>query len=571
MVGVHPLEAVYACIYSAIWYAASHCDLIPGWFRTVVHCWILLELLFLVYGKVRHARLGRPWPLTIDPDHLERTLERFLTLADVFPFEEYLTGWFFGAPLESICRENVLDYVLYGLMYKTKESTSPEELARVDAFLSKVESRWGVRLTPGHNPALRYMRHSWEPLRVYPKPLLVYLVVEALGRGAHGLLRWQGFHQSTEAGFKFWLLRPRDAGEARAAEPLPALSPRRLAAAAGRTRSAALDATLDLASKATAAVSAQYPHDHQQYHMPVDASPLGAGGRGTGAGEGHDVGEGAHPPRAGRSTGAARDPRTRDSSADGAPAPAGPGAPAAALPALRSLSAAQLPIVFLHGVGFGVLPYLHFLRAIVKSHPGHPLLLVEVPHVSLRLCWQAAEVDEVARALAAALERHGFSRAVVMGHSYGTFVASRFTQLFPKMVHSLVIMDPVCMLVCYPQLLHNFIYRRPSRENFTSVSGSLDLIRFFCSRDLTISQAFCRKFNWAELMLWPDDIPERCLVVVSGLDDLVPSALVVRQLQAAKHPAKIMHHPLLGHGGILLLNNWQRQVIASMGQFLKEV
>ncbi|KFM26926.1 hypothetical protein F751_4987 [Auxenochlorella protothecoides] len=424
MVGVHPLEAVYACIYSAIWYAASHCDLIPGWFRTVVHCWILLELLFLVYGKVRHARLGRPWPLTIDPDHLERTLERFLTLADVFPFEEYLTGWFFGAPLESICRENVLDYVLYGLMYKTKESTSPEELARVDAFLSKVESRWGVRLTPGHNPALRYMRHSWEPLRVYPKPLLVYLVVEALGRGAHGLLRWQGFHQSTEAG----------------------------------------------------------------------------------------------------------------------------------------LSAAQLPIVFLHGVGFGVLPYLHFLRAIVKSHPGHPLLLVEVPHVSLRLCWQAAEVDEVARALAAALERHGFSRAVVMGHSYGTF-----------MVHSLVIMDPVCMLVCYPQLLHNFIYRRPSRENFTSVSGSLDLIRFFCSRDLTISQAFCRKFNWAELMLWPDDIPERCLVVVSGLDDLVPSALVVRQLQAAKHPAKIMHHPLLGHGGILLLNNWQRQVIASMGQFLKEV
>lgn len=85
------------------------------------------------------------------------------------------------------------------------------------------------------------------------------------------------------------------------------------------------------------------------------------------------------------------------------------------------------------------------------------------------------------------------------------------------------------------------------------------------------SQAFCRKFNWAELMLWPDDIPERCLVVVSGLDDLVPSALVVRQLQAAKHPAKIMHHPLLGHGGILLLNNWQRQVIASMGQFLKEV
>lgn len=66
----------------------------------------------------RHARLCRPWPLTIDPGHLETTLERFLTLADVFPLEDFLQGWFFGAPMQSICRENVLEFVLYGLMYK---------------------------------------------------------------------------------------------------------------------------------------------------------------------------------------------------------------------------------------------------------------------------------------------------------------------------------------------------------------------------------------------------------------------------------------------------------------------
>ncbi|PRW60464.1 expressed protein isoform A [Chlorella sorokiniana] len=228
----------------------------------------------------------------------------------------------------------------------------------------------------------------------------------------------------------------------------------------------------------------------------------------------------------------------------------------------------DVPIVFLHGVGFGTLPYLALIRGIQHACPDTPLLMVEVPHVALRLCWQAETVDAVADAAAAMLARHGYRRACIVGHSYGTFVASRICQLHPQLVHSVCLLDPVTMMTCYPQLLSNFIYKEASAANFTTAAGAVDLLRFLCSRDLTISQAFCRKFLWSELMLWPQDLPRRSLVVLSGCDDLVPSELVMAQLKLAGHPAKVMHHPDLGHGGILLAPQWQAQFAGRGGHQL---
>ena len=45
-----------------------------------------------------------------------------------------------------------------------------------------------------------------------------------------------------------------------------------------------------------------------------------------------------------------------------------------------------------------VLPYLHLIRGIQHACPNTPLLLLEVPHVALRLCWEAQPVDGVAHA-----------------------------------------------------------------------------------------------------------------------------------------------------------------------------
>ena len=52
-----------------------------------------------------------------------------------------------------------------------------------------------------------------------------------------------------------------------------------------------------------------------------------------------------------------------------------------------------------------------------------------------------------------------------------------------------LIIDPVCMLTCCPQLLHAFVYKVPVWGlNLLTPLGLMDLARFVCSRDLIIAE-----------------------------------------------------------------------------------
>lgn len=87
---------------------------------------------------------------------------------------------------------------------------------------------------------------------------------------------------------------------------------------------------------------------------------------------------------------------------------------------------------------------------------------------------------------------------------------------------------------------------------------------------LCILQTFCRQFLWHELMLWPEDMPQRSVISCSANDDLVPSHLVGAHLKAAKSPAKFMLHPTAAHGGIFLDKGYQRRLISHISNFVNE-
>lgn len=56
----------------------------------------------------------------------------------------------------------------------------------------------------------------------------------------------------------------------------------------------------------------------------------------------------------------------------------------------------------------------------------------------------------------------------------------------PHAVQALI--DPVCLMTCYPDLLHNFVYRQPKWETLFSMIGLMDILRYVCSRDLLIAE-----------------------------------------------------------------------------------
>ncbi len=51
-----------------------------------------------------------------------------------------------------------------------------------------------------------------------------------------------------------------------------------------------------------------------------------------------------------------------------------------------------------------------------------------------------------------------------------------------------VLIDPVCLMTCFPDLLHNFVYLQPKWSSLFSHAGCMDVLRFFCSRDLLIAE-----------------------------------------------------------------------------------
>ncbi|KAF8073253.1 NIFU1 [Scenedesmus sp. PABB004] len=210
---------------------------------------------------------------------------------------------------------------------------------------------------------------------------------------------------------------------------------------------------------------------------------------------------------------------------------------------------AGVPVLFLHGVG-GLVLYLEMLRHVVGL--GHPVIVVEMKHVSMRVTSYIPPVDEVAEGVVRVLEAEGLPRVCVVAHSYGSFVASVLNRRFAQRVHSVVLVDPVCLGMFMPSLLNNFLYRRP-RIDWRHPDVCLrDLALRFASRDVHIAATFARRFYWTDLNCWPDELPPGLsTVILSGNDDLCPAEEVERMLGLAGN-TKVIINPHLFHGAFLL-------------------
>lgn len=62
-------------------------------------------------------------------------------------------------------------------------------------MVSEVEALWGVQFEPGFNTDATFYDHLWQPLLSCWRPLLFYLLLEGIGRGAWHLLRRWGFQK----------------------------------------------------------------------------------------------------------------------------------------------------------------------------------------------------------------------------------------------------------------------------------------------------------------------------------------------------------------------------------------
>ena len=202
-------------------------------------------------------------------------------------------------------------------------------------------------------------------------------------------------------------------------------------------------------------------------------------------------------------------------------------------------SPTKLPVLFIHGIGIGLLPYVGFLRELAAQDPDVGILAIEILPISMHITAPPLVRDAMCAAITRILNAHGLSRVVLAGHSYGTVISAHLLrrqwasvdpptnpsatqtphhtqQHEPTISHhvtvtlndrndgsdliaAVLLMDPVPFLLHYPAVAYNFVYRQPRHANEWG-------LWYFSSRDADTARALLRHFFWYECILFREDV-----------------------------------------------------------------
>lgn len=86
-------------------------------------------------------------------------------------------------------------------------------------------------------------------------------------------------------------------------------------------------------------------------------------------------------------------------------------------------SKTRLPVLFIHGIGVGLYPYIDFLAGINPSGAKHSLdgdvgiIAIEIMSVSSRITAEAMSKDKICNEVYHILEAHGWDKCVLVSHS----------------------------------------------------------------------------------------------------------------------------------------------------------
>lgn len=183
-------------------------------------------------------------------------------------------------------------------------------------------------------------------------------------------------------------------------------------------------------------------------------------------------------------------------------------------------------MVFIHGIGIGLYPYTKFLNelnssaGIESSDPDDQvgIIAIEIMPVSFRICHPALGRAEMCAEIDQILTKHfgPEQKVVLVSHSYGTVITTHLlkTPSVAKRIGSVVLIDPVSILLHLPDVAYNFTRRQPRRANEHQ-------LYYFASMDMGVSHTLSRHFFWNENILWKKDFSNRKVTVSLGGRDLI--------------------------------------------------
>jgi len=192
------------------------------------------------------------------------------------------------------------------------------------------------------------------------------------------------------------------------------------------------------------------------------------------------------------------------------------------------------PVLFIHGIGIGLWPYSEFFAELTAAFNALPdedggqvgILAIEIMPIAFRLTHAALLREQVCAEIQAILDHHNMSNLVLVSHSYGSVITTHMlqTRSLRSRISSLVLVDPVTLLLHLPDVAYNFTCRMPTHANEWQ-------LWYFASKDIGVAHTLGRRFFWSENILWKEDLEGlRTTVSLASRDLIVNTRAVGRYL-----------------------------------------
>jgi len=212
-------------------------------------------------------------------------------------------------------------------------------------------------------------------------------------------------------------------------------------------------------------------------------------------------------------------------------------------PDLASARGNGTPIVFVHGIGAGLPPYSGFISELVAKAGERPIILLEIPAISMQpnaepLPGGDVVANELHRLL---ITEFNSPACVLVAHSFGSTLCSFLSRYQPETLKGIVLIEPVCFLLNLAKTTRQVLY----------CNNDDDPILNLVVQDPGNSISLRRRFWWHEAQCLADDLIHLNLVASSTIflaqdDNTVPSADVASYLMAT--PFHVRQFNSASHG-----------------------
>mmetsp|Transcript_19248 Transcript_19248/g.18587 ORF Transcript_19248/g.18587 Transcript_19248/m.18587 type:complete len:626 (-) Transcript_19248:185-2062(-) len=239
----------------------------------------------------------------------------------------------------------------------------------------------------------------------------------------------------------------------------------------------------------------------------------------------------------------------------------------------------KLPILFFHGIG-GVFSYLKLINGFTLY--GHPVVIVELPYVSLHIAPDVPSIDEHIQSVTKILDDNGYEGAIIIGHSFGTAVMSWLVQAIPHRIAGAIFLDPVVFMLHLRDISFNWMYGSVLNVGHNLADQGIADVMGIVKTELFAAHAVQRHFNWAKNILWAEEIQAlkvETLVVCSAADKVVPSKEVIKHVEDfnidmnSKGVSSFVSSEMFeeaGHGDLVFDEMFRDKALASIQQVVEK-